>query len=251
MSDGLRLWLTSSYQPRQQSQWLDSRDRPISNAVRTARVPAAAPAGPQNTTLPATPPSTLPSHVIPEAAGAPQPNPSDRTDFKDFNLFEGIDKFRSILLEYGRSIIESARREDQDQDTQDSENDILNTKERIVAYYVSTAQSLSEDIDIMKEVLFEQRGRIGELEVIAASEEEKSVRIQDLEVELDSDSMKGYKEKAEDYLGERHNFQKLWEKEKEEKGKLEAELAGIREGNKRKREKMEEVWKKMERAVEQ
>ena len=248
VSDHIPFWRTSSYQPLQ-SQWLDSRDNPIPNAVRNPRVPYTILFKPKDTILPTTPPNTLPSHNAPEAANVTQLKLLDRSDLEEFDLSDGIDNFKSILLEYGRTIIRSARGQDQDPDAQSPQTEIFNAKECVVAYYVSTAQSLLEDLKITKEVLFDQRGRIGELEEIAALEEEKSSRIQDLELEVEL--LKADKKEGEGHLAEKERFRKFWEEEKEEKSRLEAELAGIKEGHKRKREIMDEVWRKMERAVEQ
>jgi hypothetical protein len=202
---------------------------------------------PSNTSLPTPSPSPLLPHNVPNAINATQPKSSSGSEFEAFNLFKGIDDFRSILLKYGRSIIISAMSSDQDQDGQDLETEILNAKQNVIAYYANTAQSLSEDLDLVKEVLSEQRDKIGKLEEIAALEEEKSSRIQDLELEVEL--LKADKKEGQGHLAEKRKFQKLWEEEKVEKSKLEAELAGIKESNKRKREKMDEVWKKMERAV--
>jgi len=224
-------------------------DRPIPSATRTARSSTAAPVVPNNTTLPTPSPTPLLFHDLPEATNTTQPESSGRSEFEAFNLSKGIDDFRSILLNYGRSIIRSAMGQDKDQDGQDLETDILNAKENVIAHYANTAQSLSEDLDLVKEVLCEQRGRIGELEEIVALEEEKSSRIQDLELEVEL--LKAENIEVKGHLAEKERYQTMWEKEQETKERLEAEVAELKQDGKRKRDRMDEVWKKMERAVEQ
>jgi len=248
VSDGLRLWLRSSYQPRQQSQWLDSRDRPISNVVRTARVLAAAPAGLQNTTLPATLPNTLPSHDVAEATGATQSKPSNRTDFEGYNLAAGLEDFKSSLLDYGRSIMISAVNDDCDSQT--LVNDMNATKENVIAQHTVVCQHLEElshSLDVKDVEASKLRAEISELEgANAAMEEEKSYVIQATEVEL-----KMMTKTADNHCAEKEKYQKLWEEAEQGRREAETELAGIKQDHKRKRERMEKMWRNVEREVKQ
>jgi hypothetical protein len=228
---------------------VDSRDRPIPNAVRTPKSAAAVPVKPKKTTLSTSSPNQLLSHNLPGSANATQPESSGGSDFEAFDLSKGIDELKSTLLEYGRSIIRSAMDQDQDQDAQNPETEIIIAKERVIAHYVNTAQSLSEDLDLVKEVLSEQQAKIGRLEEIAALEEEKSSRIQDLELEVEL--LKCEAKEGEGHLAEMKRYQGLWEEDQETKKRLEAEVAGLKQDHKRKRDKMDELWKKMEMAVEQ
>ena len=90
---------------------------------------------------------------------------------------------------------------------------------------------------------------IGRLEEIAALEEEKSSRIQDLELEVELFTAE--KKEAEGFLAEKERYQSLWQEEQKAKRGLEAEVARLIQDHKRKRDRMDEVWKEMEWAVGQ
>jgi len=90
---------------------------------------------------------------------------------------------------------------------------------------------------------------IGRLEEIAALEEEKSSRIQDLELEVELFTAE--KKEAEGFLAEKERYQSLWQEEQKAKRGLEAEVVRLIQDHKRKRDRMDEVWKEMEWAVGQ
>lgn len=218
--------------------------------MRTARIPTAAPAGPQNTTLPATPPNTLPtqSHSVPEAAIATQLKLSNQSNYEEFNFPEGVDDFKSSLLDYGRSIIDSAINEDADPQT--LESDIITAKEKLIAQFTAVYQHLEELSDSFYSrdgEAAELRTEISELKrAKAAMEEEKSDVIQAMDVDY---AMK--KKEAEDHCEEKERYQKMWEEAEKGRKKAEDELAGIKQDNKRKKDRMEKMWGNVEREVKQ
>jgi len=78
-------------------------------------------------------------------------------------------------------------------------------------------------------------------------EEEKSSRIQDLELEVEL--LTAEKKETEGFLAEKERYQSLWQEEQKAKRDSEAEVSRLIQDNKRKRDKMDEVWKEMEWAV--
>jgi hypothetical protein len=244
VSDDLRLWLTSSFHPRQS--WLDSRDKPIPNAVRTARAPATLPVVPKNTTLPATPPNTLPSQNIPEAANAAQAKLTNESDFEGYNLAAGLEDFKLSLLDYGRSIMISAVNDDSDYQTQQS--DIIAANDKVIAQYDAVSQHLKElshSLHAKDEEASNLRTDVTELErAKAAMEEEKSDVIQAMDVDYAM-----MKSTAEDHYAEKEKYQKMWEEAEKGRKEAEVELAGIKQDHKRKRERMERMWGNVEREV--
>ena len=80
-------------------------------------------------------------------------------------------------------------------------------------------------------------------------EEEKSSRIQDLELEVELFTAE--KKEAEGFLAEKERYQSLWQEEQKAKRGLEAEVVRLIQDHKRKRDRMDEVWKEMEWAVGQ
>jgi hypothetical protein len=216
--------------------------------VRTARIPTAAPAGPQNITLPATPPNTLPPHNLPDSAIATQFKPSNQSHCEEFSFPEGVDDFKSSLLDYGRSIIDSAINEDADPQT--LESDIITAKEKLIAQFTAVYQHLEELSDSFYSrdgEAAELRTEISELKrAKAAMEEEKSDVIQAMDVDYAM-----MKNTAEDHCAEKEKYQKLWEEAEKGRKEAEAELAGIKQDNKRKRDRMEKMWGNVEREVKQ
>jgi chromosome segregation ATPase len=203
---------------------------------------------PDNNTLPATPPNTLPSHDVPGAAGATQPKPSDRTDFEEYNLAAGMEDFELSLLDYGRSIMNSAVNDDCDSQT--LVNDMNATKEKVIAHYTIICQHLEElshSLDAKDVEASNLKNEIAELQrAKAAMEEEKSDVIQAMDVDY---AMK--KKEAEDHCAEKEKYQKLWEEAEKGRKEAEDELAGIKQDNKRKRDRMEKMWGNVEREVGQ
>jgi hypothetical protein len=247
VSDGIGLWLTNSFQPRQ-SQWLDSRERPIPNDVRTFRIPTALPVEPQRTTLPASPPNTLPPHNLPDSAIATQLKLPNQSNCEEFNFPEGVDDFKSSLLDYGRSIIDSAMNEDADPQT--LESDIITAKEKVITQFTAVYQHLEELSDSLYSKDGEAaklRTEISELErAKAAMEEEKSDVIQAMDVDYAM-----MKNTAEDHCAEKERYQKMWEEAEKGRQEAEDELAGIKQDNKRKRDRLEKMWGNVEREVKQ
>ena len=216
--------------------------------MRTARIPTAAPAGPQNTTLPATPPNTLPSHSVHQAINATQSELSDQCELEHFDVSERIDSFKSSLLDYGRSIMISAMNDDCDSQT--LENDMNASTQKVIAQYTIICQHLEElshslnakDVEASK-----LRTEISELErAKAAMEEEKSDVIQAMDVEH---AMK--KKEAEHHWEEKEKYQKMFVEAENGRREAEAELAGIKQDHKSKRERMEKMWGNVEREVNQ
>jgi hypothetical protein len=203
---------------------------------------------PNNTTLPATPPGTLPSHDVPEAAGATQLKLSIQSDFEEFSSAEGMEDFKSSLLDYGRSIMNSAVNDDYDSQT--LENDMNAHKEKVIAQYTVICQHLEElshSLYAKDEEASNLRTDVAELErAKAAMEEEKSDVIQATEVDLMM-----MRKQAEDNWAEKEKYQKLWEEAEQGKREAEAELSGTRQENKRKRERMEKMWGNVEREAKQ
>ena len=216
--------------------------------MRTARAPAALPVEPQKTTLPATPPDTLPPHNPPDSAIATQLKLSNQSNCEEFNFPEGVDDFKSSLLDYGRSIIDSAMNEDADPQT--LESDIITAKEKLIAQFTAVYQHLEELSDSLYSKDGEAarlRTEISELErAKAAMEEEKSDVIQAMDVDYAM-----MKNTAEDHYAEKEKYQKLFVEAEQGKREAEAELAGIKQDNKRKRDRMEKMWGNVEREVKQ
>jgi hypothetical protein len=176
--------------------------------VRTFRIPTALPVEPQKATLPATPPNTLPSQDIPEAANATQAKLTNASDFEEYNLAEGMEDFKSSLLDYGRSIMNSAVNDDYDSQT--LVNDMSATKEKVIAHYTVICQHLEElshSLYAKDEEASNLRTEVAELErAKAAMEEEKSDVIQAMDVDF---AMK--KKEAEGHCEEKERYQKMWE----------------------------------------
>jgi hypothetical protein len=203
---------------------------------------------PNNNTLPATPPNTLPSHDVPEAAGATQPKPSDRTDFEEYNFAADMEDFRSSLLDYGRSIMNSAVNDDCDSQT--LENDMNASKEKVIAQHTVICQHLAElshSLYAKDEEASKLRTDVADLErAKAAMEKEKSDVIQAMDVDY---AIKN--KEAEVHYEEKEKYQKLWEEAEKGRKKAEDELAGIKQDNKRKRDRMEKMWGNVEREMKQ
>jgi hypothetical protein len=173
---------------------------------------------PNNTTLPATPPGTLPSHDVPEAAGATQLKLSIQSDFEEFSSAEGMEDFKSSLLDYGRSIMNSAVNDDCDSQT--LETDMNATKEKVIGKYTVVYQHLKELSDSLyakDEEASNLKNEIAELQrAKAAMEEEKSDVIQATEVDLTM-----MRKQAEDNWAEKEKYQNMFVEA--EQGKREAE----------------------------
>jgi chromosome segregation ATPase len=195
--------------------------------VRTARITTAAPAAPQLITLPATPPNTLPSHNVPDAANPTQPKLSNESDFEVFNFAERMEDFESSLLDYGRSIMSSAVNDDCDSQT--LENDMITTKEKVIAQYSIICQHLEElshSLNVKGEEASNLKNEIAELQrAKAAMEEEKSDVIQAMDVDY---AMK--KKEAQDLYEEKEKYQNLFVEAENGKREAEAELAGLKQG---------------------
>ena len=227
---------------------MDSRNRPIPSAAGTARNLSEAPVVPSNPAQPFPPSDTLSSQCVSDVPTTTPPKPTDQAEFEHFNLEAGIDDFETFLVEYGRSFIRSAMYHNRDEEVGCLETDIFTAKERVIAHYGNSVRTILADLDLVKEALSEQRAETKRLEQIEAVEEEKSVRIQDLESEVEL--LKSEKKQAEGYLADKMRYEKLLKEEQKAKRGLEEEVAGLKEDNKRKRDKMDGVWKKMERAVQ-
>jgi chromosome segregation ATPase len=216
--------------------------------VRTARTPTTTPVAPQNTTLPASPPNTFPPHNLPDSAIATQLKLPNQSHCEEFNFPEGVDDFKSSLLDYGRSIIDSAINEDADLQT--LESDIITAKEKLIAQFTAVYQhfeELSDSFYSRDGEAAELRTEISELKrAKAAMEEEKSDVIQAMDVDY---AMK--KKEADNHCEEKERYQKMWEEAEKGRKEAEAELAGIKQDNKRKRDRMEKMWGNVEREVKQ
>jgi chromosome segregation ATPase len=203
---------------------------------------------PQKITLPATPPNTLPALSVPQATNATQSELSDQCELEHFDVSERIDSFKSSLLDYGRSIMDSAVNDDCDSQT--LVNEMNANKEKVIAQYTVICQHLEElghSLYAKDEEASNLRTDVAELErAKAAMEEEKSDVIQATEVDLMM-----MRKQAEDNWAEKEKYQKLWEEAEQGKREAEAELSGTRQENKRKRERMEKMWGNVEREAKQ
>ena len=174
---------------------------------------------------------------------------SDQSDSEEYNLAAGVENFKSSLLDYGRSIMNSAVNDDCD--SQILVNEMNANKEKVIAQYTVICQHLEElshSLDAKDEEASNLRTDVAELErAKAAMEEEKSDVIQAMDVDY---AMK--KKEADNHCEEKERYQKMWEEA--EKGRKEpepAELAGIKQDNKRKRDRMEKMWGNVERESNQ
>ena len=236
MSDISSLWLVGSYQP-QRRQWVD-RAVPIivGNRRRVTSVPDE--------------PEKIPHPIDPQndAADTTHLKLSDPSNFEDFNFAERLGYFKSSLLDYGRSIIESTVNEEPD--SQNAENDIIAANEKVIAQYTSMFQTLKELSDKLAtrdvEVSDLRDGIEGLNRAKAAMMEENSDIIQTMVAEHTMT-----KNKAAEYCGEKERYQKLLVEAEKGRREAKAELDGIRQDNKRKRDRMQQMWGNVEREVKQ
>jgi len=227
-----------SYQP-QRGQWVD---RAVPIIVDTRRRVTSVP-----NELEKIPHPIIPQNS-PDAADTTHFKLSDPSNFEDFNLAERLGYFKSSLLDYGRSIIESTVNEESD--SQNAENDIIAANEKVIAQYTSMFQTLKELSDKLAtrdvEVSDLRYGIEGLNRAKAAMMEENSDIIQTMVAEHTMT-----KDKAAEYCGEKERYQKLLVEAEQGRREAKAELDGIRQDNKRKRDRMQQMWGNVEREVKQ
>jgi chromosome segregation ATPase len=137
-----------------------------------------------------------------------------------------------------------------DCDSQTLETDMNATKEKVIGKYTVVYQHLKELSDSLyakDEEASNLKNEIAELQrAKAAMEEEKSDVIQATEVDLTM-----MRKQAEDNWAEKEKYQNMFVEAEQGKREAEAELAGIKQENKRKRDRMEKMWGNVEREVKQ
>lgn len=87
-------------------------------------------------------PEKIPHPIIPQnspdAADTTHFKLSDPSNFEDFNFAERLGYFKSSLLDYGRSIIDSTVNEESD--SQNAKNDIIAANDKVIAQYTCMFQ---------------------------------------------------------------------------------------------------------------
>jgi hypothetical protein len=150
--------------------------------------------------------------------------------------------FTTSLLEYGRSIIKSAVKHPPGQ-SQALEDNLRVTRQKVVTQYEESqlnVAALEVDLSVAKEDLRQLRKHNATLEV-------DRIKLNDV-ANLEKTMAASFERRYKDQSVEKRRDLESWKKEVAKRKALEAEVESLRKDKKRKREKVAEIWEKVERA---
>jgi chromosome segregation ATPase len=144
-----------------------------------------------------------------------------------------IDDFKSLVTEYGRSIIKSAM-DHEPEEAATLKEDIMTAKEKIIVKYKTAENELEiaeAEIRTLKSSVFDLRL-------------EKATSV--ITKRLDGSSIKALEKRLGDQSDEMRRCTDLLEEETEKRNALELDLADLKKDRKRKRESVAAIWEDAE-----
>jgi len=144
-----------------------------------------------------------------------------------------MNDFKSLVTEYGRSIIKSAI-DHEPEEAETLKTNIITAKEKIIVKHKTVENELQiaeNEIHKLRTSVIDWKGKYNES---SQTVKKDSTRIEDLEKKL----------KGQDEQGER--WADMWRSERVKRRALEVELADLKEDKKRKRDSVAAVWEQAE-----